>query len=185
MKKIIIILTVVVVLIIIAFNSISIHGGQIPAKDAFTIKTQSTGLEQSLFFKTISDTNKITCINLWASWCVPCVGEMPTLNLIKEKYKNDAIQFLSLSVDEDSTKLAAFNTSGKFNFTDITFADLTYRNSILNYLENEPLDHVISTNSVPKTYLIKNKKVIKKYNGGIESDELTNVIDKLLKEQKN
>lgn len=44
---------------------------------------------------------KVIFVDLWATWCGPCLHEMPALEVLKEKYKNDArIVFLSLSIDE-------------------------------------------------------------------------------------
>ncbi|MEO6682919.1 MAG: TlpA disulfide reductase family protein [Ginsengibacter sp.] len=38
-------------------------------------------------------------IDLWASWCVPCIAEVPYLKALEEKYKNKNITFISLSLD--------------------------------------------------------------------------------------
>lgn len=32
--------------------------------------------------------NDVTLINVWATWCTPCVNELPELQKISEKYKN-------------------------------------------------------------------------------------------------
>lgn len=38
-------------------------------------------------------------INVWATWCVPCMEEFPHLVKIAEEYKNKNLDFLSISVD--------------------------------------------------------------------------------------
>lgn len=44
---------------------------------------------------------KIIYIDFWATWCGPCLKEMPSLELLKEKYKNnEQLVFLSVSIDE-------------------------------------------------------------------------------------
>lgn len=73
------------------------------------------------------ETDKIICVNLWATWCGPCIKEMPMLNRIKEEYALKKIEFLSLSVDTDSIKLKEFLKTDKFHFKDITFENLEYR----------------------------------------------------------
>ena len=40
-------------------------------------------------------------IDFWASWCKPCIGDIPYLKAVIEKYKNDSIQFVSVSLDTD------------------------------------------------------------------------------------
>ena len=46
--------------------------------------------------------NKIIYIDIWATWCRPCLEQMPSFELLKEKYKqNSNIVFVSLSIDND------------------------------------------------------------------------------------
>jgi len=85
-------------------------------------------------------------------------------------------------LDTDSLKLAQFNNTKKFHFTDVTVENLAYINAIHNFLENRPLDEKISMQSVPITYIIRNKKVLKKFDGSIEAAELTAAIDKALEQ---
>lgn len=42
---------------------------------------------------------KVIFINVWATWCEPCVKEFPDIVKIYNEYKNKNISFLSLSVD--------------------------------------------------------------------------------------
>lgn len=46
---------------------------------------------------------KVVVLNLWATWCVPCAGEMPGFIRFYQDYrKNDAV-FISLSTDDPGT----------------------------------------------------------------------------------
>jgi thiol-disulfide isomerase/thioredoxin len=46
---------------------------------------------------------KVIYIELWASWCVPCLHEMPMLDTLREKYINNPnMVFISLSIDQDA-----------------------------------------------------------------------------------
>jgi thiol-disulfide isomerase/thioredoxin len=45
---------------------------------------------------------KFVLIDLWASWCMPCVKEMPYLKQLKEKYSGDKIVFIGISLDKQS-----------------------------------------------------------------------------------
>ncbi|NML33690.1 TlpA family protein disulfide reductase [Paraburkholderia antibiotica] len=40
-------------------------------------------------------------VNFWASWCGPCVEEMPELSQIQREYAKKGIQFVGLGVDSD------------------------------------------------------------------------------------
>ena len=44
---------------------------------------------------------KYVYIDVWATWCGPCRGEIPFLAKVEEKYKEKNIAFVSISVDED------------------------------------------------------------------------------------
>ena len=52
--------------------------------------------------------NKLTVINIWATWCLPCIEELPALNdFIKSNNANNKdsnYQFITLSVDIDGAK---------------------------------------------------------------------------------
>jgi thiol-disulfide isomerase/thioredoxin len=50
-------------------------------------------------------TGKVIFIEMWATWCVPCLEEIPYLDKLKNHYKsNQNIVFISLSVDNDQSK---------------------------------------------------------------------------------
>ncbi len=49
---------------------------------------------------------KYVYIDMWASWCVPCLKEVPVLQKLEKDLKNDKVVFLSISIDakEDAWK---------------------------------------------------------------------------------
>ncbi|MFN8254714.1 MAG: TlpA disulfide reductase family protein [Bacteroidales bacterium] len=44
---------------------------------------------------------KIIYIDVWASWCGPCIAEIPYLKKLEEKFRNSKIVFVSISIDEN------------------------------------------------------------------------------------
>lgn len=44
---------------------------------------------------------KVVMINFWEPWCGPCVGEIPDLELIYEKYKNDGLVIIGAYTSSD------------------------------------------------------------------------------------
>lgn len=50
---------------------------------------------------------KYVYIDIWATWCVPCKGELPHLKKLEETFKGMNIAFVSLSCDRDKSKWEA------------------------------------------------------------------------------
>ena len=40
-------------------------------------------------------------IDIWATWCRPCIAQFPYLKMLEKEYKNKNISFLSISTDDD------------------------------------------------------------------------------------
>lgn len=45
---------------------------------------------------------KVVLVNFWATWCIPCVKEMPSLNRLAEKLGADRFAVVALSLDGPS-----------------------------------------------------------------------------------
>jgi len=48
---------------------------------------------------------QITVINFWATWCPPCVEEVPKLNRLYGRYKTSGIGIIGIAMDKDSLNL--------------------------------------------------------------------------------
>jgi thiol-disulfide isomerase/thioredoxin len=42
---------------------------------------------------------QVTVVNLWATWCPPCVTEMPSLARLQQAYPNGAVRVAAVSID--------------------------------------------------------------------------------------
>jgi len=47
--------------------------------------------------------DKLTLLNFWATYCVPCRKEMPLLNALHEKYEDDNVQVVGIAIDDSRT----------------------------------------------------------------------------------
>ena len=47
---------------------------------------------------------QLILLDFWASWCIPCIQEVPLLKRLQEKYKNQGLQIVGVSVDSDREK---------------------------------------------------------------------------------
>lgn len=81
---------------------------------------------------------KVVFINIWASWCPPCVAEMPDLQLLYRDY-NKKVLFLFIARDR-KVKVGAFMEENQYNFP--------------VFYESGPSPVQLSSNSLPTTYIL-------------------------------
>lgn len=49
---------------------------------------------------------KVVLLNVWATWCGPCIVEMPTLQALHEGFKDDDLEVVAVSIDQPNTEPA-------------------------------------------------------------------------------
>ncbi|MCC6316184.1 MAG: TlpA family protein disulfide reductase [Gemmatimonadaceae bacterium] len=51
--------------------------------------------------RTIADyEGEVVLINLWATWCVPCVTEMPSIQRLYDRYRDQGLRVVGIAVDD-------------------------------------------------------------------------------------
>ena len=105
---------------------------------------------------------KILLVNFWATWCAPCIKEMPSLDRLKSKIKGN-FDVVAISVDRDGvSKVTDF-----FNNNKITYLERFF--DIKNSIAKE-----IGLFGVPTSYFVnKNGEIIGYYQGDMEWDNKT------------
>ena len=114
--------------------------------------------------KTVSMTDlkgKYIYIDVWATWCGPCRGELPALKELEEKYAGKDIHFVSLSCDKNKKAWENMVTKEQLKGiqlhmgTDRTFMDAYLINGIPRFILLDRDGNIISANmtrpSDPKT----------------------------------
>ncbi|WGD34097.1 TlpA disulfide reductase family protein [Olleya sp. YS] len=112
--------------------------------------------------------NKVVLVSFWATWCPPCIAELPSLQKLYEDYK-DKIEFVFIS-NEKPEKLYQFSVHNGYTFT------------IYNPSEASP-NKLFDVNSIPRNFLIdKTGQVVIDKSGAANwnSETVRNTIDKLL-----
>jgi peroxiredoxin len=51
---------------------------------------------------------KVVFLNIWGTWCVPCIEEMPTMERLFHTYKDRKFQMLAISIDNDWKEVNGF-----------------------------------------------------------------------------
>jgi thiol-disulfide isomerase/thioredoxin len=92
------------------------------------------------------DHNKLVFVNVWATWCGPCNMEMPSIQELYGRFKdNDKIAFYVIS-DEDSETVVPFVQRKKYDLP------------LYLYQGRYPAE--LEGNAIPRTYIISKGKVL-------------------------
>ena len=87
---------------------------------------------------------KVVFLNFWATWCPPCLAEMPSLNKLYKVFQNNAnVVFVIADVDGDYEKAKAF------------MADRQY--SLPVYSPLAPIPEELFKGSIPATLIFDKK----------------------------
>lgn len=121
---------------------------------------------EAVSFKTLE--GKTVFVNFWATWCPPCIAEMPDIHSLYDEKKDD-VEFVMISLDQDEGKAQRFIEKKGFEFP-------------VYYLRSN-LPTTYDTHSIPTTYVIdKNGKIrienhgMAKYSSGSFKEFLSEVV---------
>ena len=113
---------------------------------------------------------KILVVNFWATWCGPCVDEVPSLNKFAQEFKDKGVRVLGVSVDEDPDAYRKFLAKYQISF-------LTVRNASRTVSES------YGTFKLPESYIIsRDGRVLQKVVGATNwtDPEMVNYVDGLV-----
>jgi len=117
---------------------------------------------------------KVVVMNFWATWCPPCIAEMPSLQKLHEDLKSEKnIVFMAIEVDQDIDKAAKFMAKNKY--------------SLPLYTPDSELPEALMSNSIPMTVILaKNGDIVGKQVGMMDfhSEKLKQGLIDLAKENE-
>jgi cytochrome c biogenesis protein CcmG, thiol:disulfide interchange protein DsbE len=67
-------------------------------------------------FRLAEQRGKIVLLNFWATWCPPCLEEMPAMERLWRKHKDAGFVLVAVSVDTDPQKVVPFVNEHKLTF---------------------------------------------------------------------
>jgi cytochrome c biogenesis protein CcmG, thiol:disulfide interchange protein DsbE len=114
---------------------------------------------------------KLVLLNFWATWCIPCREEMPGMETLWQKYKEQGFVVVAVSVDDGSKKRVETFTK----LLDLSFP-------VLLDPESEVSD-LYKVSDMPTSFLIdRNGNIISRIVGTEEwsSPEAAQFVEKLL-----
>jgi cytochrome c biogenesis protein CcmG/thiol:disulfide interchange protein DsbE len=103
--------------------------------------------------RTITNSNfggKLLVLNFWATWCPPCIEEIPSLNEFQRQFARSGVVVLGVSVDKDEKLYRDFLSKASISF-------LTARDP------DNKINAEYGTLKFPETYIIDGRgKVVRK-----------------------
>ena len=113
----------------------------------------------------------VVLLNFWATWCAPCLVEMPRFAEWQTKYKADGLAVIGVSMDDDSAPAAAVVRKLQLNYP-VVMGD-----------EHLGLQYG-GVLGLPVTYLIDRQGVVRaRFHGGSHVEAIETAIRKLLNSQ--
>ncbi|MES2593402.1 MAG: TlpA disulfide reductase family protein [Bacteroidota bacterium] len=106
-----------------------------------------------------ADTDTTFIVNLWATWCAPCVKELPDFDSIHAAYADKKVKIILVSLDfkEDlHTKLIPFLASKKIK-SEVVLMDELNANYFIPKISNE------WSGAIPATLIINKQKKINRF----------------------
>lgn len=118
--------------------------------------------------------DKVIFLNYWATWCPPCIAEMPNIQALYEQYRDDnRIAFVMVSLDEEQDKAREFVRRKEFTFP-------------IYYLGSQRPESLQST-TIPTTFVIDREGrivVSRKGMANYNTDRFKHFLETLLAEVK-
>ena len=158
-------------IIIFAFTSLSLIAE--PATGQKFSQIRVPDLEKILSAKD----DKLVVINFWASWCPPCVKELPHFQKAAKEFNSEEVSFLLVSIDFPSQIDSHLKPFLKKNNVTLDVAVMMETD------QNEWIDKVDTSwqGNIPVTLMLNNIKNTRKFHSGdLDETELRDMIISLL-----
>ena len=118
---------------------------------------------------------KVVLVDFWATWCGPCLAELPRVQGIYKKYHEKGLEIVGISCDSDGAALAAFTKEKGMPWVQLWDKDKQNEDS-----QWHPLAKQWNVEGIPTMFLIDRNGVLRSVTARAEMEEL---IPKLLEEK--
>jgi thiol-disulfide isomerase/thioredoxin len=126
---------------------------------------------------------RIRVVNIWATWCVPCVAEMPQLDTISAALRKDGVEFIGVSLDDAIPGDRAERKQLVTRF--LARKQIRFRNVYYTGRTNELADRFRFDGSIPITLVFDaGGRELFRNEGVIDAAKFRRKLDDLIKRRK-
>lgn len=119
-----------------------------------------------------NNTDKLRLINVWATWCGPCVAEFDDLVTLNHTYRDRGLEFVSISADDPANKVKALKFLQRKQASGINYI----YSGDNKYKMIEAVDPKWD-GALPYTLLVEpDGKIVYAHQGAIDAEELRKII---------
>ncbi|EPR34907.1 alkyl hydroperoxide reductase/ Thiol specific antioxidant/ Mal allergen [Alkalidesulfovibrio alkalitolerans DSM 16529] len=105
----------IVFCLLVAFSAVGLNAAQ--TEPAGNKAPAYTPITYQGVLKAVAENNgKPVLVNFWATWCPPCIMEIPHLMKLREEFDEDSLAMLGISLDEDVAPLQRFLERRPLNY---------------------------------------------------------------------
>lgn len=122
---------------------------------------------------------KVCVINFWATWCEPCIKELPEFNHIQEEYAED-VTVIAISVANSATEIINWMNDDGWTWAS-TEKDWAEFSLTIAYLPKGDCESLGASGALPRTVIVdKNGVVTYAKNSSMTYDELKTEVEKAI-----
>jgi thiol-disulfide isomerase/thioredoxin len=121
------------------------------------------------------DKEEVLIINFWATWCKPCIAEMPEFEKINNDYDKVRVLFVSIDFPEEVESRVLPFLEKKQLKSEVVILDESDQNLFINTIEDS------WSGAIPATLILQNKKKFRTFHEGqLTYEELESIIKPIL-----
>src|SRR5476651_2719937 len=115
-------------------------------------------LDMAHLQKRVNNADTVYIVNFWATWCGPCVAELPNFDKLQQTYKGQPVKVLLVSMDFKSklNTVKAFAKSNKI-MSEVCLADKPSEQVFIDQIDKS------WSGALPGTMIVNAKKGIRKF----------------------
>ena len=119
----------------------------------FTLQLLSGGSAALSSYK-----GKVVILNFWATWCPPCRAEMPSMETLYQRFKNEGLEILAVNLGENQATVRQFIQNNRYTFP-------------VPLDSNNRIGAIYGVEAIPTSYILdRDGKIIARIVGSINWD---------------